>query len=247
VLKHLPQRIARRVLDPLGLELSRKSTRDGFAIQQRLAGADARVVFDVGAHVGQTYRRYRTLFPSAQIHAFEPFPESFAALRNACAQDGAARANQIALSENDQPLVLHINKRSDTNSSLPLDDRAGQFWGDAVSSEGRTVEVPSITLDAYCEQNAIERIDLLKLDVQGGELRVLRGARRMLQAQRVRLVFTELLFAPTYRGQPSINAYFELLDGYGYELFDMLNLTRSGDRLIQSDVLFRPKELTTPR
>lgn len=213
---------------------------DAFAVQQRLLGGAAHVIFDVGAHVGITYEHYRAAFRTAEIHVFEPFAESFVELEARVANDPQCRANQLAVGRDDRPFHLHVNQNSDTNSRFPFHARAAEFWGASVQSSGRTVEVPCTSLDSYCDQQHIDALDILKLDVQGGELAALQGARGLLSGQRVRLVYMELLLAPTYDGQPTFADYLELMENHDYDLVDMLNLTYAGDRLIQADVIFMP-------
>jgi FkbM family methyltransferase len=59
--------------------------------------ADARVIFDLGANVGQTAKQYRSHFPRAHIYSFEPFHDSFAALQQALWGDPNFHPQMIAL------------------------------------------------------------------------------------------------------------------------------------------------------
>jgi hypothetical protein len=79
------KRSAKKIIEKLGYEIRRQRSRpddlDAFDQQHRLlADVVSPLILDVGAHWGETSARYAALFPNGKIHAFEPFPESFAIL-----------------------------------------------------------------------------------------------------------------------------------------------------------------------
>src|SRR5712691_4485105 len=78
-------RTVKAIAASLGYELARRrpysNDLDAFAQQHRmLANLPSQIIFDVGAHKGETSKTYAALFPNAKIYAFEPFQESFEAL-----------------------------------------------------------------------------------------------------------------------------------------------------------------------
>src|SRR5262249_13415729 len=123
---------------------------EAFAAQQRLIGADAHaVVFDVGAHHGETARTYRDLFPNATIHCFEPSRESFEVLAATATELGAC-AHNVALDERAGEAVLNANSFEQTNSLLATAPKAGEVWpGGWVDTVGQ-VRVRTTTLDEFC-------------------------------------------------------------------------------------------------
>jgi hypothetical protein len=84
-----------------------------------------------------------------------------------------------------------------------------------------TTEVPCLTLDDVAAENEITAINLLKLDAQGGEHAVLRGADGLLSHGAIDVVLTEFFFIPHYAGAPLLDAIWSLLRGYGYEIYDL--------------------------
>jgi FkbM family methyltransferase len=203
-----------------------------------LAGIQASLIFDVGAHEGLAAVRYRELFPGAKIYCFEPFPESFDRLSAAVSDCQPIELHQIALAETNGEASFSVNRNSATNSLLAADSNAAIYWrGDTPMTTGH-VAVRTETLDAFCSARAITAIDVLKMDVQGGEFDVLQGAQGLLAQQAVGLVYMELIMAPTYVGQHRPREYLELFDRFGYELFDLYNFGRSDGRLLQTDVIF---------
>lgn len=213
------------------------STRDAFAAQRRLVTTPTPTIFDVGAHVGETARRYRAAYPEAAIHCFEPFPGSFAELRAALAADAQAHLHPLALGATAGRAMLNVNRSKATNSLLASDSRAASYWGHAVLDTDTTVEVRLATLDGFCAEQAIAHVDILKLDVQGGEFDVLTGAQRLLAAHAIDLVYLEMITAPTYVGQHELHEYLALFRAHDYVLFDYYNPVRRNGRLLQTDNL----------
>lgn len=220
----------------LGLR-SRRRDAEAFAAQQRLVRNQGPVIFDVGAHRGETAQRYRALFPHATIHCFEPFPESFAALSAAHAQDTRVHPHRLALGSAPGHGTLNVNRSAATNSLLATDDRAAPYWGGELLTTDKTIDVPVTTLDAFCTERTIAHIDVLKLDVQGTEFEVLQGAAGLLRNQAIDVVYMELIVAPTYVGQHALHDYLRMFHEHGYALFDFYNPVRKHGRLLQTDNL----------
>ena len=172
------------------------------------------VVFDVGAHAGEWAETALQANPRVQVHCFEPDAESCASLREHFA-GRAVRVNEYALGEQAGWQALYqYGDQTDTLSLCPIPD--GRLWsGDQRLRDGR---VRVDTLDAYCAEAAVESIDLLKLDVEGSELAVLKGASGMLGASRIRCVqFEHTIFAVGSR--TLLVDYFTLFREYGYALY----------------------------
>ena len=146
----------------------------------------AKTIFDVGANVGQTAKTYRRLFPQAEIWSFEPFPNSFDSLCRSISGDGF-HAQPVALSDQIATTALNIGAVSITNSLLRRD-----------SDTGRTIEIRTDTIDHFCSDHGISNIDILKVDVEGAEDRVFRGAEGLFSRQAVRSVFVEVYFRAAY-------------------------------------------------
>ncbi len=215
----------------------RGDKRDPFAVTRALIAAPAPVIFDVGANVGRTALRYRELFPDATIHCFEPFPPSFELLRATLAGDTRIHTHLLALAATRGSASLSVNRNAETNSLLASDARAARYWGPGLLDKDDEVEVATRALDELCAAEEVERVDVLKLDVQGAEHSVLEGAQEMLAAQRIDLIYMEVIMAPTYVGQHELHDHLAFLHARGYRLFDFYNATRRNGRLIQSDII----------
>jgi FkbM family methyltransferase len=179
---------------------------------------DAQIIFDVGANIGQTAKGYRQLFPHAEIWSFEPFPDSYESLRRSLSDD-RFHPERLALSDRVASASLNIGAASFTNSLL----RRG-------TDTGQAIEIKTDTLDHFCSEHGISSIDILKVDVEGAEDRVFRGARSLFSRCAVRAVFVEVYFKPVYEGMPLFWNLQDQLSHLGFSLFGLYSLmaTRNG-------------------
>ena len=84
--------------------------------------------------------------------------------------------------------------------------------------------MPTLTIDSYCSEHNISHIDVLKLDIQGGELRALRGAANMLRGEAISLIYLEAFLLPFYKEQPLLGDICNELSQYSYTLHNIYNL-----------------------
>ena len=150
-------------------------------------------VFDAGAHVGElTLLFSRFVGAGGHVHAFEAGAEAFGRLEAICRAAGRranVTLNHAALADAEGTLRLHVYDEAHLAWSSPA-ARPLETYGIDVRPTA-VEEVTATTVDAYCERNRIGRIDLLKIDVEGAELQVMLGARRMLESKRVGCVTFE--------------------------------------------------------
>jgi FkbM family methyltransferase len=227
--------IRRRVVDPHPVR------RDPFRQQSALlGGVTDPLIFDVGANVGRVAREYRRLFPNATVYAFEPSPESFRGLQAMFASDRLVLPYQLGFAERAGTLPFNVNSDPGTNSLLMTEGAGSSFWGKNILDTIQQIEVEISTVDAFCQENDIKHIDILKIDTQGAEVRVLQGSERMLGEKRVSCIYAEILLVPTYQGQGKFHEILKLLDNNSYSLFSIYNFDyRPGsDRLLQVDAIF---------
>ena len=128
------------------------------------------VVADVGANIG-IYSKFLShcVGPTGLVHSFEPSRDNFERLSAATRDLSNVRLTQAAIGERSGECTLYV---SDT---LNVDHRAYKADGDSR----RAVPTQMIALDDYFK--AGQRVDLIKMDIQGYELHALRGARRVLK------------------------------------------------------------------
>lgn len=204
--------------------------------QNELLKGNAKVIFDVGANRGDTTAEYARLFPKAVIHAFEPYPEACECFRSKHSQNKQVRLNQCALSNALGSARLNINRSIDTNSLLTSSEIG--LNSDRHCETLGTLDVPTETLDSYCRNQGINEIDILKMDVQGSELSILKGAKDYLKDGRIKLIYTEAFFECQYVDQPLFDTIFGFLRQYGFVLQDIYDPFYSSTQLVWCDAIF---------
>lgn len=214
---------------------------DPFALQEHLLtamGVRQPLIFDVGANVGQTALRYRAHFSDAVIYCFEPFEDSVRQLREKLGADPMVHVVRNAVADTCGRRTFHVNNFSPTNSLLARPDGSRRYFPKSAQALA-TLDVDTITLDTFVREQGLEAPDILKLDIQGGELMALKGARDLLRTGGVSLVYTEAMFVPHYKGGPLLHNLWSLLQEYGYSLYSLYDLHRAENgQLRYADALF---------
>jgi FkbM family methyltransferase len=231
-----------RALRFCGYELQKRdrlALRYGEAIAQigRLVRSPEPVIFDVGAFVGETVLAFMSMFPKARIFAFEPCADSFDRLRAAVGEDLRVAPIRAALGASQESRVLHRAVFGAASSLLAPDKEGDRTWPGLLDTEGDEV-VEVTTLDEFASSTGIERIDILKVDVQGAGHLVLAGGERMLREGRVDLICLEILTMPAYEGQLGLSATLAWLEERGYRLHGLYELSTIGGQLRQLDAIF---------
>ncbi len=150
-------------------------------------------IFDVGANIGQSAIRFRRLFPSGDIHSFEPSSSTFQLLTKAVANVPKMHVWNFGMGEECHRRTFFENRESVLSSFLPLGE---QSWASPVIAES---EMDISTVDCFCSDNSIKRIDILKSDTQGFDLNVLKGAGQMLRDGNISAILTEINFRSVLR------------------------------------------------
>ena len=119
--------------------------------------SDPKVIIDLGAHFGDTALYYHAQYPEATIISVEPSPENFERLKKNTADIAQIVPVQAAIGGQDGSIKLNLGKSSLGYSVVPRDG--------ATTS----IEVPQLTLKTLYAQNGIQKADLIKFDIEGGE------------------------------------------------------------------------------
>lgn len=226
----------RKLKDGKGLDLNKSFDSQKYLLSD--LDQDKLVIFDAGANIGQTAMRYRDLFPKSRIYSFEPFPDSFKALKEATSGDDRITCVNAAVSNIEETKTLYINEKSGGNSLLPRPKSDRRYYPKA-SMPISTVQTNTITLDNYVRQNNIERVDILKMDVQGWELFALKGAKELLSSNFFPVIYTEIMFVSHYENGVLMHQIWSYLLEFGYSLFGVYNLYRgSNGQFRQGNAIF---------
>jgi FkbM family methyltransferase len=226
--------LAKRGLSKLGIHVSRGGRAFGENPMEDIVfhiRSQYPVVFDIGANTGQSIQRFRQFLPESTIHSFEPSPTVFRELDAATRGMNRLRLWNCAIGSVSGELVLNENSNSDLSSILPLGPRG---WGTIVN---RTV-VASRTIDEVLASEDIERIDVLKVDTQGFELEVLKGAKQSFESNRIGMVFFEINFESLYLNLPSLPELFQFLTSHGFKLVSIYDIHYENGVAGWGDALF---------
>ncbi|HEY2638094.1 MAG TPA: FkbM family methyltransferase [Solirubrobacteraceae bacterium] len=192
-------------------------------------------VVDAGASRGQFALFARGRWPAARLLCFEPLPGPRAVLERVLADHPAARVLPYALDETAGERAMHVSRRDDSSSLLAITDRqTAVFPG---TEEVSTEPVAAVRLDEALQADDLVAPTLLKIDVQGAELAVLRGGAGLLGA--LDEILVECSFQELYAGQPLVDDVVAFLHEHGFALagFGSQRLDAAG-RAVQADLLF---------
>ncbi len=235
------KRTVRRAIEVLGYEVDQCPFGGAYALHRKvelgfnhvddvrkILGGKCLCIFDVGAHYGQTALRYADAFPSATIYSFEPDGQSYSRLCRLASACLRIKSTNAAVGETNGEATFFVNKFSQTSSLLKTSEVAREYLihRDQMDLQATTT-VPVLTLDRFCAERGITRIDLLKIDTQGYELKVLEGARKLITSSAVPLIYLEVCFVPYYEDQPLFQDVYEYLYDHDYRL---VGLYESGFR-----------------
>lgn len=168
------------------------------------------IILDIGANIGQTAfnmsRTQKAKGLNPAVYAFEPYPLTFHKLESNIRlnPDLAVQAFNLGLSS--QKGMLHMTQHSPSNS--------GGFR--MTNDPQNSISVPVVSLDEFVSEQAIPRIDFIKIDVEGFELEVLAGAWETIQRFRPILIFeysVENILAQNGEIETALNR----ISGYNYK------------------------------
>ena len=201
-----------------------------------IRSAGIETVIDVGAHTGEFSSAIRAVLPEAYVYAFEPIPDCFPRIAKRLGPNGRFKAFPVALGERSGPVEFHRSSFTKSSSVLPMADLHRVAFPWSAGSERVTVQMK--TLDDFLDEINMKPKVLLKLDVQGYELQVLKGATQTLK--QVDYVLTEVSFRPLYEGQALFPDVFSFLTAGGFSFAGVLDQLRSpvDDLILQADAMF---------
>jgi len=141
-------------------------------------------IFDVGANIGQYCNELSKVFnTNAHIHSFEPSVITYNDFLKNTKHVHNLISNNLGLSDVENTQLLYSN--SDGSGMASVYHRKLDHFGIAFDN---TEEIKLSTVDTYCEKNNIDRIHFLKLDIEGHELKALKGAKKMIDNKKINFI-----------------------------------------------------------
>jgi len=167
-----------------------------------------KTIFDVGCNEGNYITPF--LKSEAEIHCFEPHPETSERLKNRYADNPKIIVNPIGLSDKKEDTFIYDYE--DVNGS----SHASLFEENITEVQNRPSTKTKISLDlldSYVVENGIETIDLLKIDTEGNEIFVLKGAENTLKGNKIKIIQFEFS-ALNISGRSFFKDFTKALSGY---------------------------------
>jgi FkbM family methyltransferase len=214
----------------------------GFLENLKANGFSPSAIVDVGANVGEWSRTASSIFTSSRILMFDGDPENEASLHNTVREIGSRSEYFLCLlgPEKKDAVTFYRPEAGTTGSSI---------LPELTSFEKEAITLPMDTLDRLTEAAGLQPHLLLKLDVQGFELEVLKGGRQTLGRSEVVMMEASLL--PYNEGAPLFAEVIAFMSEEGFVAFDFCGqLRRQTDHvLFQTDIAFVRREsiLRAPR
>ncbi len=185
-------------------------------------------IFDIGSDKGLFIEKFKNIFESCFIYSFEPNIETFAKLKKKYRSDNKIIINNFGCSDKKSKKKFYISNVSGISSFFKISTKTDYYSRKASNNNldtllKKTTHVETNTIDNFCKINDIKHIDILKIDTEGYEEKVISGAKRMLKNQKVDIIQIELTHSDIYKNQ---NSNFVKNSFYGLEKFLIPNKYR---------------------
>lgn len=187
-------------------------------------------ILDAGASNGRLSSRMLGLFPEAQAYAFEPNPMYRSELELLADSNERFHPVYAALSDKEGVLDLNITESPGSTSLFAPGNRIKRM--NPKGSEVKRVESVNVdTIDNWVARNDVNEIELMKFDIQGGELNAFKGGERTLSDSTL-VIYTEILFNRMYEGGAVYSELDLCLREYGFVLYDIFKPKYDENRLL---------------
>lgn len=189
-----------------------KNEYDDLVFLYQKVATQPTVIFDCGANVGFVTYQLHKRFSAAKIYAFEPNPSVVEVLQKSVKTIPNVEVLNLGIGEEKDKLNFFKNNNTGTSSFLEPND----FHVAHLARKYNKIEVPVVDIQTFCMEKNITKIDILKLDIEGFELKALKGCYEMLQNNQIDFIYTEVNLVPTYEGQCLIEEIIAYLRNLNY-------------------------------
>jgi FkbM family methyltransferase len=224
--------VRRRSLLPLGIDYQHDIRR-----LTEMLDIAINTFFDVGAHTGETAVEALDNFPQARVFSFEPHPSTFSVLASRV-RNQRFEAFNIAISDKSGRAPFYDYGTLATSNSMVADSQ----YAVRAKHPAKTLHVDATTIDEFCQQHAIDNIDVLKIDTEGHELAALKGARRLLEFGNPMFIYAEFntILPKVSSSGGALAPLGSILEPIGFRFVSTYPeyLITTGELFVTSNVLF---------
>ncbi|MCX5921940.1 MAG: FkbM family methyltransferase [Candidatus Dependentiae bacterium] len=205
-------------LDTVGYDNCNMASNGELAIIKSIL-QNGSTVFDVGANKGEWSQHLLASKSNIQLHAFEPIPTIFHLLKKNIARDSVTTHNLAISDEDGENDFFYYDKNSDASEVSSFYHRP--IVDSILNTKPITIKVTTKTLDSFCHAQNIQHIDFLKIDTEGSELNVLKGASSLLHNGSIKIMQFE--YGGTYLDAAiTLKEVYDLLTNNNYAVFRII-------------------------
>ena len=189
------------------------------SVLPKVIGKTKQIIFDVGANEGEYSKLLSEHFSNAEIYSFEPVVDTYSILNSNLSQNKNIKCFNIGLGDKQEVVDIYTydtkdnNKHASVYSSVITDLHY-------APNDIKSFTVAMDTIDDFCNKEEISCIDFLKIDTEGHELSVLKGATSLLKKKAVKLIqfeFNEMNIV----SRVFLKDFYDLLNQYEYDIYRM--------------------------
>jgi len=202
------KKLLKRTINKLGFDLKRYNSKNkqlNFVDLLKDKISNNPIIFDVGGNKGQSIEKYLKIFDKPIIHSFEPIKTEFDFMCSKFKNNKNIFLNNFALGDKTEVREFNITAKTSNSSfnKINLDTD----WLKVRSKQNNTSEEDYVTsvqkvnvikLDDYRKDNNISVINLVKIDTQGYEDKVLEGSLNSIKQNKIKSIVTEIMFDNVY-------------------------------------------------
>lgn len=211
----------KKFLTNFGIQIA-KSPHKGIDICQDinhyLPTVSVELIFDIGANIGQSVSVYQNWFPKAVIHCFEPVETAFEKLVTSTRNNENIKCHKLAFGSEDKTGMLEIN------SDLSVMSKISSPTLDLEETSLKKI-ISIKTLDSFCQQNGIDKINYMKIDTEGFDYEILIGAKQLLKTEKIDILEVEVGMYPGNEWHVPFEKIKLYLENHNYLIFGIYDQT----------------------
>ena len=248
------KKLVKKAINKLGFDLKRynpsnKQVNFDDLLKDKISNNP--IIFDVGGNKGQSIEKYLKIFDKPIIHSFEPIKTEFDYMNKKFKNNKNIFLNNFALGDKTEEKKFNVTAKTGNSSFNKIN--LGTDWLNVKSKRYNTTEegyvtsvqkVNVIKLDDYCKDNNISLIDLVKIDTQGYEDKVLKGSLNSIKQNKIKAIVTEIMFDNVYDKYFSFSDIEKFLVPYNFRMvgIDLSNNNLFSGLAFFSDVYYLNKK-----
>ncbi len=177
---------------------------------------DNPIIFDVGAHEGESILRFQKIFDKSLIYSFEPQKLQYEKIKEYNFSN--SKTSNLALSNKNGSTEFFITKKTSNSSLIEINPNSKKAKNASIRRRinpndfiQEKISIKTLTGDSFCEKNNIQKIDILKIDTQGHNSQVVEGFKRMIDTKKIDIIETEIVLGNFYKNYEKIYDFEKIL------------------------------------